>query len=98
MTLTRFIRASSWHERQDLDPAGEDPWQVRARTWMIELEGSIDRRVWYGKMDRASEGGKCNMASQGTSGKRTLHIELREGAAFEFSQQEYGLKINRSVL
>lgn len=36
------------------------------------------------------EGGKCDMVSQGTSGKRTLHTELGEGAAFEFSQQEYG--------
>ena len=49
-------------------------------------------------MDHATEGDKCDMASQGTSGKRALHIELREGVAFEFSQQEYGLKINRSVL
>ena len=46
-TLTSFISASHWHERQDLDPADENPWQVRerTRTWMIELEGSIERRV-----------------------------------------------------
>jgi len=58
----------------------------------------VASQVWYGKMDRATEGNKCDMASQGISGKRTLYIELREGAAFEFSQQEYGLKINGSVL
>jgi hypothetical protein len=28
-----------------MDPAGEDPWQVRAQTWMVKLEGSIARRV-----------------------------------------------------
>jgi hypothetical protein len=28
-----------------MDPAGEDPWQVRAETWMVKLEGSIARRV-----------------------------------------------------
>ena len=42
------------------------------------------------------EEGKCDMVFQGTSGKRALHTEMREGAAFEpeyfeFSQQEYGL-------
>ena len=57
MTITRLIRASSWHERQDLDLAGEDPWQVRAWTWMIELEGLIDRRV---KLGLVWQDGLCN--------------------------------------
>ena len=37
--------------------AGGDPWHVRARTWMVELEGSIAGRVKPGLVRQA---GSCN--------------------------------------
>ena len=51
-----------------------------------------------GSIERVNPGlvgqdGLCN-----GSGKKALQRELRVEAAVEFSQQEYGLKINGSVL
>ena len=45
-------------------------------------------------MDRAMEGGK--VASQESSSKKAQGVEC--GSGREFSQQEYRLKINGSVL